>query len=269
MRIFQEEIFGPVVAVTEFNGYDDAIRIANDTLYGLGAGVWSRDGSTAYRAGRDIKAGRVWTNCYHLYPADAAFGGYKQSGIGRENHAHDARPLPADEEPPGELLTRSRWASSKPPPHPDRCDLAALCRQSTVPRGVRRGTCRPGRGDPDASALLAKLRAEHGPLMLHQSGGCCDGSSPMCYPPGIHARRRDVFLGVIADDVPVYIGAAQFAYWSHTHLTIDVVKGRGGGFSLEAPEGFRFLTRSRLFTDAEAELLEAAGPPARGEWVPA
>ncbi len=86
MRIFQEEIFGPVVSVTSFTDYDDAIRIANDTLYGLGAGVWSRDGNTAYRAGRDIKAGRVWTNCYHQYPAHAAFGGYKQSGIGRENH---------------------------------------------------------------------------------------------------------------------------------------------------------------------------------------
>jgi aldehyde dehydrogenase len=86
MRIFQEEIFGPVVAVTSFSGYDDAISIANDTLYGLGAGVWSRDGNTAYRAGRDIQAGRVWVNCYHVYPAHAAFGGYKQSGIGRENH---------------------------------------------------------------------------------------------------------------------------------------------------------------------------------------
>jgi aldehyde dehydrogenase len=84
MRIFQEEIFGPVVSVTSFSDYD--IRIANDTLYGLGAGVWSRNGNVAYRAGRDIKAGRVWTNCYHQYPAHAAFGGYKQSGIGRENH---------------------------------------------------------------------------------------------------------------------------------------------------------------------------------------
>ncbi|RYU14916.1 aldehyde dehydrogenase [Nocardioides iriomotensis] len=87
MRIFQEEIFGPVVAVTSFSDYDDAIRTANDTLYGLGAGVWSRDTNTAYRAGRDIQAGRVWTNCYHAYPAHAAFGGYKSSGIGRENHA--------------------------------------------------------------------------------------------------------------------------------------------------------------------------------------
>ncbi|MEY9965894.1 aldehyde dehydrogenase [Streptacidiphilus sp. MAP12-16] len=86
MRIFQEEIFGPVVSVAPFATYDDAIRIANDTLYGLGAGVWTRDATTAYRAGRAIQAGRVWTNCYHAYPAHAAFGGYKGSGIGRENH---------------------------------------------------------------------------------------------------------------------------------------------------------------------------------------
>jgi aldehyde dehydrogenase len=86
MRIFQEEIFGPVVSVTTFKDEADALKIANDTLYGLGAGVWSRDGNRAYRMGRGIQAGRVWTNCYHLYPAHAAFGGYKQSGIGRENH---------------------------------------------------------------------------------------------------------------------------------------------------------------------------------------
>jgi aldehyde dehydrogenase len=86
MRIFQEEIFGPVVSVTRFSDEADALKIANDTLYGLGAGVWSRDGNRAYRAGREIKAGRVWTNNYHAYPAHAAFGGYKQSGIGRETH---------------------------------------------------------------------------------------------------------------------------------------------------------------------------------------
>jgi aldehyde dehydrogenase len=86
MRVFQEEIFGPVVSVTSFDGFDDAISIANDTLYGLGAGVWTRSVHTAYRAARAIHAGRVWTNCYHLYPAHAAFGGYKHSGIGRENH---------------------------------------------------------------------------------------------------------------------------------------------------------------------------------------
>jgi aldehyde dehydrogenase len=86
MRIFQEEIFGPVLAVTTFKDEREALQIANDTLYGLGAGVWSRDGSRAFRMGRAIKAGRVWTNCYHLYPAHAAFGGYKSSGVGRENH---------------------------------------------------------------------------------------------------------------------------------------------------------------------------------------
>ena len=86
MKIFQEEIFGPVLSVTTFKDFDEAIKIANDTIYGLGAGVWSRSAHTSYRAGRAIQAGRVWTNCYHIYPAHAAFGGYKKSGIGRENH---------------------------------------------------------------------------------------------------------------------------------------------------------------------------------------
>jgi aldehyde dehydrogenase len=85
MRVFQEEIFGPVVSVTTFKDFDEALEIANDTLYGLGAGVWTRD-NTATASGRAIEAGRVWTNCYHAYPAHAAFGGYKQSGIGRETH---------------------------------------------------------------------------------------------------------------------------------------------------------------------------------------
>ncbi len=86
MRIFQEEIFGPVLSVTKFKDLEEAIAIGNDTVYGLGAGVWSRNATNAYRVGREIKAGRVWTNCYHLYPAHAAFGGYKQSGFGRETH---------------------------------------------------------------------------------------------------------------------------------------------------------------------------------------
>jgi aldehyde dehydrogenase len=86
MRIFQEEIFGPVLSVTTFRDEADALEIANDTLYGLGAGVWSRNVNTLFRMGRGIQAGRVWTNCYHAYPAHAAFGGYKQSGIGRETH---------------------------------------------------------------------------------------------------------------------------------------------------------------------------------------
>ncbi|MFY9658714.1 MAG: DUF779 domain-containing protein [Methylocystis sp.] len=104
---------------------------------------------------------------------------------------------------------------------------------------------------PQALELLAKLERQHGPLMFHQSGGCCDGSSPMCYPAGeFRTGASDVKLGHIGD-APFYMGAAQFDYWRHTQLMIDVVPGRGSGFSLEAPEGLRFLTRSRVFTDAE------------------
>src|SRR6516162_8278925 len=108
-----------------------------------------------------------------------------------------------------------------------------------------------------AANVVARLRRSHGPLMFHQSGGCCDGSSPMCYPKGdFRVGPEDVYLGDIADS-PFYIGAAQFDYWRHTQLIIDVVPGRGGGFSLEAPEGVRFLTRSRVFTDEEQALLRA------------
>jgi uncharacterized protein (DUF779 family) len=127
---------------------------------------------------------------------------------------------------------------------------------------------------PAAEAMLKKLADRAGPLLLHQSGGCCDGSSPMCYPQSdFQVGPSDIHLGMIAPSaggVPVFMGEQQFAYWSHTHLTIDLVPGRGGGFSLEAPEGFRFLTRSRLFTDSEAETLDAAGPIVRGtSWAAA
>ncbi|GHH73424.1 DUF779 domain-containing protein [Promicromonospora soli] len=132
----------------------------------------------------------------------------------------------------------------------------------------------------DAAALLVRLRDKHGELMFHQSGGCCDGSSPMCYPDGdFITGDADVHLGDLAvgagpagegsagEDsaaagrgsftVPVWMSRNQFEYWKHTHLTIDVVPGRGAGFSVEAPEGVRFLIRSRLFTDEEWERLEA------------
>lgn len=109
---------------------------------------------------------------------------------------------------------------------------------------------------PEAAALIAKLKAAHGDLMFHQSGGCCDGSAPMCYPAGeFKTGASDVLLGAI-EGCPFYIGAAQFAYWRHTHLIVDAVPGRGSGFSLEAPQGMRFLTRSRLYTEAEALALE-------------
>jgi hypothetical protein len=117
---------------------------------------------------------------------------------------------------------------------------------------------------PAAAALIAKLSAQHGPLFFHQSGGCCDGSAPMCYPLGeFKVGSRDVYLGEIAG-CPLYISGPQFEYWQHTHLIIDAVPGRGAGFSLEAPEGIRFLTRSRVFSEAELDELERAGPPPRG-----
>jgi uncharacterized protein (DUF779 family) len=109
---------------------------------------------------------------------------------------------------------------------------------------------------PAAIALIRRLREKHGPLMFHQSGGCCDGSSPMCYSQGeFYLGEADVKLGVI-DDAPFYMSAAQFNYWQHTKLVIDVVPGRGGMFSLENSEGVRFLTRSELFTPEEVSRLQ-------------
>jgi len=121
---------------------------------------------------------------------------------------------------------------------------------------------------PEAEAMVHHLEEMHGPLVFHQSGGCCDGSSPMCFPRSeFKIGQRDVYLGTIAN-TPFYIGGEQFEYWKHTQLTIDVVPGRGSGFSVEAPEGVRFLTRSRLFSDEEALALEAEGPALRGEQAP-
>ncbi len=117
---------------------------------------------------------------------------------------------------------------------------------------------------PEAIALLETLTREHGPLVFHQSGGCCDGSAPMCYPRGeFKIGERDVDMGDVAG-VPFFMGGSQYEYWAHTFLTVDVVKGRGGGFSVEAPHGVRFLIRSRLFTDDEAAEIEAEGPLPRG-----
>jgi uncharacterized protein len=117
---------------------------------------------------------------------------------------------------------------------------------------------------PGAAALIRRLRAEHGPLLFHQSGGCCDGSAPMCYPQGeFRVGQRDVYLGSV-EGCPVYIGGDQFEHWQHTHLTLDLVPGRGSGFSLEAPLGLRFLTRSRVFTDEEYARMRDAPPPPRG-----
>ena len=112
---------------------------------------------------------------------------------------------------------------------------------------------------PSAVALMATLKAKHGPLMFHQSGGCCDGSSPMCYPLGeFMTGDSDVLLATL-EGAPFYMSKSQFEYWKHTQLILDVVPGRGGMFSLDGPEGVRFLIRSRVFTDAEIAALRAAG----------
>lgn len=119
---------------------------------------------------------------------------------------------------------------------------------------------------PAAVEMIQALQERHGRVMFHQSGGCCDGSSPMCYPHGeFLTGDADVHLGDLdvgaEEPVEVWMSREQFAYWSHTHLTIDVVPGRGAGFSLEAPTGHRFLIRSRLFSDAEAAALAELPPP--------
>ena len=117
---------------------------------------------------------------------------------------------------------------------------------------------------PRRRDLIAAAPRQHGPLLFHQSGGCCDGSAPMCFPRSeFRIGEQDVRLGEIAG-CPFYMGGAQFEYWQHTQLIIDVVPGRGSGFSVEAPEGVRFLTRSRVFTDDEVAALAAAGPVTRG-----
>ncbi len=116
---------------------------------------------------------------------------------------------------------------------------------------------------PEATTVLRQLAAQHGPLLFHQSGGCCDGSAPMCYPRNeFRIGSRDVLLGEI-DGTPFYIGADQYELWRHTQLLIDVVPGRGSGFSVEAPLGVRFLTRSRVFDLEEQRWLDAC-PPQRG-----
>ena len=144
MRIFQEEIFGPVLAVTTFKDEAEALEIANDTMYGLGAGVWTRDGSRAYRMGRAIKAGRVWTNCYHLYPAGAAFGGYKASGVGRETHKMMLDHYTQTKNLLDQLRPQGRSASS------ERL-LTDVADEDLV------------RATPPALELIERLREAHGP----------------------------------------------------------------------------------------------------------
>jgi hypothetical protein len=133
--------------------------------------------------------------------------------------------------------------------------------EAPIPEVPDSGTTARVAMTPAAADLLLKLSGIHGPLMFHQSGGCCDGSSPMCYPDGdFKLGGSDVHLGdLVVEGLPAPIGfhmsESQFEYWKHTHLTVDVVKGRGSGFSVESPEGVRFMIRSRLFSDEESAAL--------------
>ena len=233
MRIFQEEIFGPVVSVTSFTDFDDAMHIANDTLYGLGAGVWSRNINTAYRAGRTIQAGRVWTNCYHAYPAHAAFGGYKGSGIGR----------------------RTTCGCSSTTSRPRTCWSATPAEARLLLNAHRVDVTE------EAADMLRRLFGEAG-RSCSTSPAAAATAVPRCATrPGrfLVTEGADVLWGVLdvqgVGDVPVYMSAPQYEYWKHTHLTIDLVPGRGAGSRSEAPTGFRFLIRSRLLTDEEYAAL--------------
>ena len=117
-----------------------------------------------------------------------------------------------------------------------------------------------------ARSMIETLTEEHGPLMFHQSGGCCDGSAPMCYPRGeFRVGGSDVLLGEIGEDIPFWMSESQYEYWKHTHLTVDVVPGRGSGFSVEAPHGVRFLIRSRMLTDDEFRQITAEPPLPTGD----
>jgi hypothetical protein len=131
--------------------------------------------------------------------------------------------------------------------------------------GAEHGAAPPRVLNTEAAArLVRQLRAQHGPLLFHQSGGCCEGSAPMCLRRSdFRVGARDVLLGVI-DDCPFYVSAAQFPYWAHSQLSIDLVRDGGDSFSLEAADGVRFITRSRVFSDAEMDAVEAAGPLPRG-----
>ena len=218
MRVFQEEIFGPVLAVTTFKDEAEALRIANDTPYGLGAGVWTRDTSRAFRMGRGIQAGRVWTNCYHLYPARGGLRRLQELGRRPREPPDDARPLQPDEVPAGVL-------------RPEPARVLLMPQQITA--------------TPAALELLERLRAQHGDLIVHVSGGCCDGSSPMCLraadlPPSPH----DVQVGALADIAVVIDGDQNEPLAAPASFHLDVAPGAAGGFSLDALDDPHFTAAS-------------------------
>ena len=259
MRIFQEEIFGPVVCVTTFKTTEEAIEIANDSLYGLGAGVWTRDTHEMYQVPRAIQAGRVWVNCYHAYPAHAPFGGYKKSGFGRENHkmmlghyrqTKKYADLLRQEKTRLLLVLFNHCHRGAGKSKTENALALCPCGFFILPM-TKRVTI-----SPEAEKVIENLKSRFGDLMFHQSGGCCDGFSPMCFEKGeFKTGDSDIRMGEIAG-CEFFMSRDQFEYWQHTQLLIDVTPGRGASFSLEIPMGVRFIVRSRLFTEEEEASLE-------------
>ena len=212
MRIFREEIFGPVLAVTTFRTKAEALQIANDTPYGLGAGVWSRDGSRAFRMGRAIQAGRVWTNCYHAYPAHAAFGGYKESGIGRETRKA--------------MLDHYQQTGSKA--------MDALPRVQTT-EAARAPSARCERGTVRSCSTSRTVAARQRADVLHRARTRARPRRPPARPP----RRR-------ADGVPVYASGRSATTPRRSGDDAGRRPGDSGSFGLEDGSGQHFVAHFRF-----------------------
>ena len=221
MRVFQEEIFGPVLAVTTFKDEAEALEIANDTMYGLGAGVWTPRRQPGVPDGpRRSRPGACGPTATTSTRPHAAFGGYKTSGVGRENHK-----MMLDH------YTQTKCLLVSYDPEPARVLLSMGARVTAT---------------PEALEAIERLRAVHGPLAFFQSGGCCDGSSPICLKDGeLPAGPNDVLLGTVGG-APFYIDSDQDERWRRPTLVLDVADGAAMGFSLEGLDGVHFLTVSRM-----------------------
>ena len=248
MRVFQEEIFGPVVSLTEL--LRRGRRARDRQRHPLRPRRRRVDPRRRPRL-PDGPRHQGRSRLDQLLPPVPRPRGVRRLQAVRHRPREpqdDARPLPADQEPAGVLLARR-----------PRLLLGRRRDAMTAPEAPTRHTRVDLTGE--AADLLRRLTERHGPLMFHQSGGCCDGSSPMCYPLGdFLTGDADVHLGDLVvegiPDSPFWMSASQYEYWKHTHLTVDVVKGRGSGFSVEAPEGVRFLIRSRLMTEEELRAFD-------------
>jgi uncharacterized protein (DUF779 family) len=224
MRVFQEEIFGPVLAVTTSRDEQEALEIANDTLYGLGAGVWTRDISRAFCMAARSRPGACGAL---LSPVSRARGVRRLQGLRSRSRESpdDARPLHADELPARQL---------RPQPPRVLLDMGAAAHEANAPIAAT----------PAALEVISRLEAAHGPLMFFQSGGCCDGTSPLCLKDGeLPLSPDDLRLGEIGG-ASFYIDAQLYKRWGEPGILIDVRPGAADGFSLEGTEDVRFVTQT-------------------------